>query len=141
MKLPIEKQAASPFNQMVELGVPVRIAKAVSQMLALPGVKTASKVEIDKSVREARSMLCADMEDMLKVANPTAQKLVTRAPAAAARMIFMSEEDEEAQEEEDGLDLALENVKVAYSVARNMGIPKERAMMMAMYAHTRLMGL
>lgn len=71
MKLPIEKQAKSQYNQMVGLGVPVRIAKAVSQMLALPGTKTASRMVVADSVREARSMLCGDMSAMLKVAGPT----------------------------------------------------------------------
>jgi hypothetical protein len=131
MKLPIEKQSASPFNQMVELGVPLRIAKAVSQMLALPGTKTASRVVLAQAVKESSSMLCANMEEMLKVANPTAGKLIQKAIG-----LGMAEEEEE----EDGLELALENVKVAYSVARNMGVPQERALMMAMYAHTRLMG-
>ena len=132
MKLPIEKQSASPFNQMVELGVPLRIAKAVSQMLALPGTKTASRVVLAQAVKESSSMLCANMEEMLKVANPTAKKLVQKVVPG----LGMTEEEEE----EDGLELALENVKVAYSVARNMGVPQERALMMAMYAHTRLMG-
>ena len=71
MKLPIEKQSSSLFNQLVELGVSVRMAKAVSEMLSLSGAKTASRVVVGKSVRESRSMLCGDMSAMLKVAAPT----------------------------------------------------------------------
>lgn len=133
MKLPIEKQATSSFDQMVELGVSVRIAKAVSQMLALPGTKTASRVLIAQAVKESSSMLCGEMQEMLKLAvNPTAKKLVQKGLKNISPFA-MSEE-----EEEDELELAMENVKVAYSVARNMGIPQDRAMMMALYAHTRL---
>ena len=135
MKLPIESRIQSPFNQMVELGVPVRIAKAVSAMLALPGTKTAAHIVIGNSVKEARSMLCGDMGEMLKHTaawkSPTPPKL------------NMSEEDEDDSEdkqaENDALHLALDNVKLAYAVARNMGEPQERAMMLALYAHTRLL--
>jgi len=135
MKLPIEKQAASPFNQMVELGVPVRIAKAVSEMLAVPGTKTASRVVVAKAVQEASSMLCKDMQQKLAIpAAPTAKKLVQNA-------IFMSEEEEEAAAEKETLHLSTDTVKLAYAVAQNMGVPQDHAMMLAMYAHTRLMGL
>lgn len=293
MKLPIEKQAKSQYNQMVELGVPVRIAKAVSQMLALPGTKTASRMVVADSVREARSMLCGDMSAMLKVAGPTpggstpSKKPSSSTPSGYGLGCFaegtlilmgdgstspiediqegdqvsaydfgsdevvsasvvglfpqqfrddwktlsfdssvsltstechpywtqeegwasldpektrdlydlevallerdmycltdsgewvllssvedapaqdtyniqvkdhhnyfasgilvhnkmsMSDEDSEEESEEDGdLQLATDTVKLAYAVARNMGVPQDRAMMMAMYAHTRLL--
>jgi|TARA_R110000824_G_scaffold230622_8_gene418297 hypothetical protein len=287
MKLPIESRLQSPFNQMVELGVPVRIAKAVSQMLALPGAKTASRVVVGKSVAEARSMLCGDMSAMLKVAGPTpgggggstpgagstpgggcfaegtpilmaddsylpiedvgvgalvasfdfgTEEVVPAEVAgifpqeyrddwvtlsfdtfdivctdchpywtreagwasvdpvktqdkydlevaqlevgmqcleASSEWVSLTEigdapaqdtynlevaghhnyfasgilvhnkqgmsEDDEPEEPEDDLQLATDTVKLAYAVARNMGVPQERAMMMAMYAHTRLL--
>ena len=133
MKLPVEKQAASPFNQMVELGVPVRTAKAVAQMLSIVGGKTASRVVVADSVREARSMLCSDMSSMLKVSKPTPGG----GGGGSSSGTPASEMTEEP--EEDDLRLATDTVKLAYAVARNMGIPQDRAMMLAMYAHTRLL--
>lgn len=123
MKLPIEKQAASPFNQMIELGVPTRIAKAVSEMLLASEVKTASEAVLVESVKNASSMLCADIGETLKIAGYSTPGLA------------MSEEDEE----EEGLRLATNTVKLAYAVARNAGASKEKAAMMAMHAHTRLL--
>jgi len=125
MKLPIEKQAASPFNQMVELGVPTRIAEAVSEMLSASGVKTASEAVLVESVKNASSMLCEDIGETLKIAG-------YKTPGVSA----MGEEDED---EEDGLKLATHTVKLAYAIARNAGASKEKAAMMAMHAHTRLL--
>jgi hypothetical protein len=127
MKLPIEKQAASPFNQMVELGVPTRIAEAVSEMLSASGVKTASEAVLVESVKNASSMLCDDIGETLKIAG-------YKTPGVS---YGMSEEEDDA--EEDGLKLATHTVKLAYAIARNAGASKEKAAMMAMHAHTRLL--
>lgn len=129
MKLPIETRTQSPFNQMVELGVPVRIAKAVSQMLALPGAKTASRVLVGKSVKEAHSLLCVDM---VEGASKVGLQMGTATPGPMAMA-------EELTEEEEALQLGIDTAKLAYSVSRNMGHPKEAAMVLAMYAHTRLL--
>ena len=131
MKLPIEKQATSPFNQMVELGVPVKIAKAVSEMLEVPGTKTASRVVVAQAVQEASSMLCEDVQQKLAYPMPTMKKLVG---------LGMAEEElsEEEQAEEEVLQLSQDTVKLAYSVARNMGVPQDHAMTLAFFAHTRL---
>jgi hypothetical protein len=131
MKLPIETRTQSPFNQMVELGVPVRAAKAVSEMLALPGTKTASRVLVGKCVKEARSMLCGDM---VEGASKVGLQMGTPTPGPMA----MAEEEEELTEEEEALQLGIDTAKLAYSVSRNMGHPKEAALVLAIYAYTRL---
>ena len=125
MKLPIEKQAASQFNHLVELGVPTRIAEAVSEMIAASGVKTASGSVLAESVKNASSMLCEDIGEALKIAG-------YKTPGVS---YGMSEEEEG----EDGLELATHTVKLAYAIARNAGASKEKAAMMAMHAHTRLL--